>query len=117
MVILMTAPSSPVADALRMPKLEGLADMEAQAGWQDQPWMWLPLHPRSARYAIHVGTHAVQVVQHVHLPVVLAHRQIGVLWLHKVQPHHVRVRAGDLEGQQLMRLREAHLHGGRRAAT
>ena len=93
-----------VADALGVPQLHGLANVEAQALGRHQARRQLAGVQRD----VDLGINGMQIVQHLHLQRVIAHGDEAVFGLHKVDADPgvvVRVHAGldGLKAQQRLR--------------
>ncbi len=86
-------------DAFRVAEIDRLTDMEAQPRRRNQAKREFT----GMQADMHARVDAVQVVEHKHLAVILAHGEIGVLGLNEVEPDHVRIGGGDLKGQQRLR--------------
>ena len=88
-----------VADALRVTEVDGLANMEAQARRRHHARRKFTRVQRDVDLRIN----RVQVVEHLHLQVVVAHGDVAVLRHHEVDADDVGIGARDLEAEQRLR--------------
>jgi hypothetical protein len=85
-----------VADALGVAEVDGFADVEAEAFGRDHAGSELAGVERDAD----VGVDAVEVVEHLHLEVVVAHGDVAVFGHDEVDADDVGVGGGDFEAEE-----------------
>ena len=86
-----------VADAFGVAEIDGLADVEAEAGGRDQTRGEFAGVERD----VDLGVYGVEVVEHEHLAVILAHGRVSIFWLDEIDADYiVRVRGSDFKTEE-----------------
>jgi hypothetical protein len=85
-----------VADALGVAEVDGLADVEAEALGRDEAWGEFA----GVEADVDGGIDGVQVVEHLHLAVVLAHGEVAVFGLDEVDADDVGILGCDFKAEQ-----------------
>ena len=85
----------PMTDALRVAQFDGFANMEFQSIRRHQSRREFA---RVQRHA-HLGINAVEIIQHLHVQVIVAHGKVAIFRHHKVQTHYPRIDRGKLKSK------------------
>src|SRR4051794_30967177 len=88
-----------VADPLGMTELNGLTNVKLQAVRRDQSGGKLT----RVQADMNLRVNRMQIVEHLHLPVIFAHRHIPVLSHHEVDSDDTRIDRGKLEAEKSLR--------------